>query len=223
MKLSIIACQAEDGTIGIDGKMPWRHVEDMKMFRALTAGKTVLCGRKTFESLNPTQDKPPLPGRHVVVLSTKYHEQVFNLQRSSTPNVFQHHDSVAFIAGGQLWPDKVIDKLERAGAEEVFVIGGAEIYHQFLPDADRVYLTTIYGLQASPYVAPERVTKLPFFDRQLRLQFKECTEIKLGGEPTDMPQMEAIQVLGKNGETVTMYRTELQIFSNPKRPGPSRR
>lgn len=68
MVSSIIVACAEDGGIGIDGKMPWtRFPEDMARFRAITAGSTLIMGRRTWDSL----PRRPLPGRHNIVVSSK--------------------------------------------------------------------------------------------------------------------------------------------------------
>ncbi|MEX2053400.1 MAG: dihydrofolate reductase [Patescibacteria group bacterium] len=119
MQISLIAAIGKNGVIGANGKMPWRRIPaDMRRFRELTAGKPVVMGRKTFESLG----RKPLKGRLNVVLSRD--------RRYEAPNCLLLH-SIADVL-------KVL-----AGYEEVMVIGGAEIYRAFLPHASRIYLTVI--------------------------------------------------------------------------------
>lgn len=125
--VALIVAMAKNRVIGRDNDMPWHIPEDLKHFKALTLGKPVIMGRKTFESITARLGKP-LPGRTNIVVSR------------SAPQV----------------PPGVIlcDTLERAieaarkvagetGATEVFVIGGAQIYALALPLADRIYRTDI--------------------------------------------------------------------------------
>lgn len=116
-RLSLIAAMARNRAIGIDNTLPWRLPEDLKHFKALTLGHHILMGRKTFESLGR-----PLPGRTSVIIS-----------RNSD-----------FQAPGCV----VVHSIEEAVAtckddEEIFFIGGAELYRQALAFADRLYLTEI--------------------------------------------------------------------------------
>ena len=108
----------EGGVIGRDGALPWRLPEDLKHFRRLTLGKTVLMGRKTWESLGK-----PLEGRGNWVLSRD------PLFRPAGCAVFRTLDE-ALAA-------------DRDG--ELVVIGGAEIYRQALPLADTVHLTRVHA------------------------------------------------------------------------------
>jgi dihydrofolate reductase len=119
--LSLIAAQARNRVIGRDNTMPWHLPADLKHFKALTMGRPVIMGRKTFESILATLGKP-LPGRSNIIISR-------NRQ---------------FTAGGCT----VVGSLEQAiascgTAEEAFVIGGGEIYRQALPLAQRLHLTEI--------------------------------------------------------------------------------
>lgn len=125
MKLSLIVATAKNNAIGRNNELPWHLPQDLKYFKSVTLGKPVIMGRKTFESIGK-----PLPGRTNIVVTR------------------QKNWSVA----GVLVAKSVEEALEIAQqfrgeqsslAEEVMVIGGAEIYRHALPIADRVYLTKI--------------------------------------------------------------------------------
>ena len=118
--LALIAAHARDRVIGIDNRMPWHLPEDMKFFRETTRGKPVIMGRKTWESL-PDAFRP-LPGRANIVVSR----------------------NPGFEAPGARVTASLAEALAAAGdAEIAFVIGGAELYRQALPIADRLLLTEI--------------------------------------------------------------------------------
>ena len=107
-----------DRVIGIDNRLPWRLPADMKHFRALTMGKPVLMGRKTFESIGK-----PLPGRDNIVVSQDRH----------------YHPEGVCVAHSITEALAIADD-----AEEVMVIGGASFYAQLMPRAQRLYLTQIH-------------------------------------------------------------------------------
>jgi dihydrofolate reductase len=118
--LSLIAALARHNVIGRDNTLPWHLPEDLKHFRETTLGKAVIMGRKTWDSLPPKFR--PLPGRRNIVLS---------------------RDASLALAGAE-----VVSSLPAALAllgadDEAVVIGGAELYRQALPLADRLYLTRI--------------------------------------------------------------------------------
>ncbi len=124
---------ARNRVIGRDNGLPWRLSEDLKRFRAMTWGKPILMGRKTFESIGK-----PLPGRRNLVLT-------------------RHPD---WRAGGVEAVCSVEAALSLAdGASELAVIGGAEIYRLVLPLADRIHLTRVEADVAGdtefPDLAPE--------------------------------------------------------------------
>jgi dihydrofolate reductase len=126
MRISIIVAAAENGVIGSGGAMPWRMPSDLRHFRALTLGKPVIMGRKTWQSL----PKRPLDGR---------------------PNIVVTRNPDFEAGGAHVVPTLVeafvlADRLARAaGGDEVFVIGGAQIYAAALPSARRIYLTRIHA------------------------------------------------------------------------------
>lgn len=116
--------RARNGVIGMDGALPWKLKSDLAIFRAVTMGKPVIMGRKTWESL----PKKPLPGRTNIVLT---------------------HDS-SFEAEGALVCDNFSEALQTGyeqaaddGAGEVCVIGGASLFELALPKAGRIYLTEV--------------------------------------------------------------------------------
>ena len=123
MWLSIIAAVAANGVIGNDGDMPWKLSTDLKRFKALTTGKPVIMGRKTFAPIGR-----PLPNRVNLVLTR----------------------DTAFEAPGVVvvpTQEAAIDAASDVGAEEAMVIGGGEIYRAFLDRAERLYITHV---DASP-------------------------------------------------------------------------
>lgn len=119
MKITIIAAISENRVIGKAGALPWHLPEDLRRFRRLTEGHAVVMGRKTFESIGR-----PLPKRRNIILSRE-------------PD-FQVEGAEVF---GAL--DEAIDELACGGEQEVFIIGGGEIYRQALPLADRIELTML--------------------------------------------------------------------------------
>jgi dihydrofolate reductase len=119
MQYFIIVAVSENGVIGKDNQLIWRLSADLKRFKALTTGHTVVMGRKTFESIGRA-----LPNRRNVVLS------------SSMEN--------GAVEGVEVFSS--IEALEKSlsADEEVFIIGGGEIYRQFLPYASKLYLTKVH-------------------------------------------------------------------------------
>ena len=118
--ISLIAAVARNRVIGKDNRLLWHLPEDLRHFRALTHGKPVIMGRKTWESLRPAFR--PLPGRLNIVVSR----------------------DPAYAAPGATLAASLEEALAKVGAaEEAFVIGGADLYRQALPLAERVYLTEI--------------------------------------------------------------------------------
>jgi dihydrofolate reductase len=116
-RVSVIAALAKNRVIGIENRLPWRLPEDLAHFKALTLHHPVLMGRKTFESLGR-----PLPHRTNVVI---------------TRNVDYHPE-------GCLVADSIPAAIALCqDADEIFFIGGAELYAQAIPLADRLYLTEV--------------------------------------------------------------------------------
>ena len=120
-RISVIAALAKNRVIGIENRLPWRLPEDLAHFKALTLGHPILMGRKTFESLGR-----PLPGRTNIVITR----------------------NASYKPDGCLVADSIPGAIALcADADEVFFIGGAELYAQAIPLADRLYLTEV-GIEA---------------------------------------------------------------------------
>ena len=120
--ISLIAAVASNRAIGKGNQLLWHLPEDMRYFRETTRGKPVIMGRRTWESL-PDAFRP-LPGRHNIVVSR----------------------NPAYAATGATLVTSLDEAIQKAGeTNEVFVIGGAELYRQALPLADRLYLTEVSG------------------------------------------------------------------------------
>jgi dihydrofolate reductase len=118
MKISLICAASQNGIIGRDNRLPWRLPADLAHFKRLTIGHYILMGRKTYQSIGK-----PLPNRTNIVITRQ----------------------AGFQAEGCLVAHTLEDALDLCPSdEEIFVIGGAEIYHQVQPVADKIYLTRIW-------------------------------------------------------------------------------
>ncbi len=122
-RIALIAALASNRCIGVDNKLPWYLPEDLKYFKAVTTGKPVIMGRTTFDSIGR-----PLPNRTNIVVTRN--------TAWSHPGVKVAHslEAALKIAEAQAFLD---------GGDEVVVMGGAQIYAQALPLADRLYLTEV--------------------------------------------------------------------------------
>lgn len=116
MSVSMIAAVGKNLELGKNNNLIWHFKDDMKFFKETTMGHTVVMGRKTFESLPKA-----LPGRKNIVISS----------------------NAKYQAQGATVVTSVEEALQIADNEEVFVIGGGKIYAEFLPYADKLYLTEI--------------------------------------------------------------------------------
>jgi dihydrofolate reductase len=126
MTVTIVAAIAANGVIGREGRLPWRLPADLRHFRRLTLGHVVVMGRRTYESIGH-----PLPGRTVVVVS----RSLTNLPGTaddSQPAAVYTADSVEAAVALALEID-----------EEVFVVGGAQVYAAALDIADQMVLTLL--------------------------------------------------------------------------------
>lgn len=118
--ISIIVAIAKDNVIGKDNKLLWHISEDLKRFKKITTGKKMIMGRKTFESLPGI-----LPNREHIILTR---DKNFKVDSDMVKIVYDLNSLI---------------KEYSTSEEEIFVIGGAEIYKQFLPYAEKLYLTKI--------------------------------------------------------------------------------
>ena len=121
----LVVAAADNGIIGRDGKMPWRLKSDLQHFRSLTMGKPVVMGRKTLLSIGK-----PLPGRTNIVVSR---DPAF-----THAGVLVASDLPAALAAARG------DALRR-GTDAITIIGGADLYAQAMPLADRVELTRVHA------------------------------------------------------------------------------
>lgn len=133
--LALIAAVAENRVIGKGNQMPWRLSTDLKRFKAVTWGKPVIMGRKTFQSIGQA-----LPGRTNIVVSRDH----------------SFRPEGAIIAADL---DSAIEAAEQAAfatkASEIMVAGGADIYRQTIDLADRLYLTTVHATPEGDAFFPE--------------------------------------------------------------------
>jgi len=149
-RVSVIAALARNRVIGIENRLPWRLPEDLAHFKALTLNHPILMGRKTFESLGR-----PLPGRTNIVI---------------TRNPGYRRD-------GCLVADSIPAALALCrDAAEVFFIGGADLYAQAIPLADRLYLTEVA-------IDAEGDARFPDYDRSV---FREISRESHTGEKGDV-------------------------------------
>jgi dihydrofolate reductase len=128
-ELAIIAALAANRVIGIENHLPWHLPEDLQHFKALTLGKPILMGRKTYESIGR-----PLPGRRNIVITRNPDWSALHIE-----TVHSLEAALALVAD----------------APEIMLIGGAELYQQGLARADRLYLTELADAYAGDAFFPE--------------------------------------------------------------------
>ncbi|MDU5105207.1 dihydrofolate reductase [Clostridium sp.] len=119
--LSIIVAVASNNVIGGDNKLLWHISKDLKRFKEITSGHTIIMGRKTFESLPKV-----LPNRHHIVITRDKDYKVDSTEVEVINDI-----------------NYIIDRFENSN-EEAFIIGGGEIYKSLLPKSDKLYLTKVY-------------------------------------------------------------------------------
>ena len=136
MKISLIAAVGSNNVIGTEGDLPWNLPDDMKFFSRTTKGHHVLMGRKNYESI--PQKYRPLPGRPNLVVTRQED------YKAEGAHVFQSIKAAVAFA-------------EAAGEEELFIIGGGEIYQQTIEQADKLYITHVDA-------SPSGDAKFPAFD-----------------------------------------------------------
>jgi dihydrofolate reductase len=124
MQVGIYVAVAENGVIGRDNGLPWRLSSDLKRFKAGTMGKPIVMGRKTFESIGK-----PLPGRLNIVVTR---DRAFRAEGAEVVGSIEEALTLARIRGRCM-----------AGADEICVVGGGEIYRQAMPLADRLHVTHV--------------------------------------------------------------------------------
>ena len=144
--ISIIVAVAKGGAIGKEGKMPWKIPGEQRQFKDLTTGHVVVMGRTSYEEIGH-----PLPNRtNIVVSKTKV------------------------FSGENLYTVKSLkEAIERAGQEEIFIAGGAEIFQEALPLADKIYMTYV------DMEVPDADRFFPIFHEE---EYKREEIEKVGGE-----------------------------------------
>jgi dihydrofolate reductase len=154
--ISLLVARANNGVIGRDNALPWRLPADLRRFKALTLGKPILMGRRTFESIGRA-----LPGRMNLVLTRDR----------------------AWQAPGALVVHDLNEALAQVGnAPELVIIGGADLFKLFLPLAERIYLTDVHAripgdthfpeLEAGEWRELEQTTHAPDADHAHAMTFR---------------------------------------------------
>ena len=123
LPLVLVAAVARNGIIGANGGLPWRLSSDLKRFKALTWGKPLVVGRKTFESIGRA-----LPGRETIVVTR---DPTF-----AAPGVLVAHNLDAAL-------DLAAERAHAVGADDIIIGGGAEIYAQTMARAHRLFITEV--------------------------------------------------------------------------------
>lgn len=118
--LSLIVAMGENRVIGVENRLPWHIPEDLKRFKKITMGHPILMGRKTFESIGK-----PLPGRTNIVITRNK-----DFRADGTVSCGSLEEAIEWA-------------MKAPGNDEIFVIGGAEIFRHCLDKADRIYLTIV--------------------------------------------------------------------------------
>jgi dihydrofolate reductase len=130
----LLAAVADNGVIGRDNALPFRQSSDLKRFKAITMGKPVLMGRKTYQSIGK-----PLPGRTNIVVSRD--------PQFAADGVIVVRDLNAALAAARA-------DAKARGADEIVVIGGTDIFVQTLPLADRMEITHVHARPAGDTYFP---------------------------------------------------------------------
>ncbi len=133
-RLSIIVAMAENRVIGRDNGLPWRLPSDLQHFKRVTMGKPIVMGRKTFESIGR-----PLPGRDNIVVT-----------RGTEIASDQVHVAYSLDEAVGLAEDFAFDR----GVDEIFIVGGGQIYEETIGRADRLYVTEVAGRPQGDAVFP---------------------------------------------------------------------
>jgi len=168
--VTLIAAMGRNRAIGLDGRMPWHLPAELKHFKQVTMGKTIVMGRKTWQAIGR-----PLPGRQNVVISR----------------------NPAFLAKGVDLVGSLAEAIELSESDEVMIIGGGQLYRESLPHADRMILTLVdcepaadtwfpewaESLWNRVIVRAERADEQNFFDYQVI----ELTRRRAAGETSRGP------------------------------------
>ena len=131
MRVTLIAAMAENRVIGRDNALPWHLPDDLARFKQRTEGHVVIMGRRAFESVGR-----PLPNRRSIVITRKH----------------DYHPPGAEIARSL---EEALERARETKQDEVFILGGAEIYTVALPEVDRLELTIVHADVSGDTLFPE--------------------------------------------------------------------
>lgn len=150
MRIALIWAMASNGVIGRDNKLPWYLPNDLKYFKRLTTGKPVIMGRKTYDSIGK-----PLPNRTNIVITRDPEFQAEGVKLVHSLEAAIELAEAECLVGG---------------SDEVIVMGGAQIYEQALPRADRLYVTLVHAEVVGDACFPE--VDLDAYQERAREDFK---------------------------------------------------
>jgi dihydrofolate reductase len=161
MILSHIAAMARNRVIGQQNRLPWNIPEDMQFYKEKTRGHILIMGRKTFDSM------PAVAHKHRM-----------NIVITRSPSKFQDQDNVKYV-GNLNEALRVAQELVPSFHDEVFIVGGGEIYMQSMPYVDRIYLTRIdaefEGDTLYPELKPDEFELIDQKDRSTPVPFSFLT------------------------------------------------
>lgn len=152
LALNIIVAMDRNGLIGVGNNLPWKIPEDLKYFKEVTTNNIVVMGRKTAESIGKS-----LPNRYNIVLT----RDVINKQINYTGRyaITDSLDTISILSNN----------------DEVFIIGGAEIYKQFYPHCDKLYITYVNDTYEGDVYFPIKITQInEDFEIESRKLGKQC-------------------------------------------------
>ena len=127
MLISLIVAHSSNRVIGIDGQLPWHIPDDLKYFKSITMGKPIIMGRKTFDSIGK-----PLPGRLNIIITK-------NTDLTIEECVVVNNLEAAITEAKNYFKTQDTDQ------EEIFIIGGAQIFKQSMEFANKIYITEVHA------------------------------------------------------------------------------
>jgi|TARA_B100001939_G_scaffold93560_1_gene80214 dihydrofolate reductase len=127
MLISLIVAHSSNRVIGIDGQLPWHIPDDLKYFKAITIGKPIIMGRKTFDSIGK-----PLPGRLNIIIT------------KNTDLIIEECVVVNNLEAA-ITEAKNYLKMQDSEQEEIFIIGGAQIFKQSMQFVNKIYITEVHA------------------------------------------------------------------------------
>jgi dihydrofolate reductase len=169
----LIAAVARNGVIGAGNKLIWRLSSDQKRFRALTWGKPLIMGRKTFESIGK-----PLPGRETIIVTRDV--------QFAPAGARTAHD----IDAALLLAEEIADQMK---ADAIMVIGGGEIYRQTIDCADRIHLTEVD-------LAPDGDSYFPAIDPALWAEQKREPGVRTERDEAEFAFVDYVRRAGRDGD-----------------------